>query len=208
LRAGVSSAAPGVRSLEPVDEARLDPSLAALISDLRAAVERRDVRGLMAQIGPAFRVDFDRGKGPAAFRSRWRLNAPDSDLWQVMGRLLSIGGTFYSPTLYAVPYVYTRFPVDLDPFGHVVVLQPHTPLRSVPESSGGGFKTVGTEILRLAQPLKPPARLDRMAWVNVVTAEGVTGYLPGAAVYSPAGYRAFFERQRGRWRWISLVCAD
>ena len=171
-------------------------------------MERRDVRALVAEIGPAFRVDFDGGKGPSAFRSRWRLSEPDSDLWPVLTRLLAVGGTFYSPALFAVPYVYTRFPTDLDPFEHVAVLQPDTPLRSTADLSDKGFLRAGTDIFRLTQPLRPPARLDRVAWVNVVTANGARGYLPASAVYSPAGYRAFFERQRGRWRWISLVCAD
>ena len=29
--------------------------------------------------------------------------------------LFSLGGTFYSETLYALPYVYTQFPAELDP---------------------------------------------------------------------------------------------
>lgn len=195
------------QKLEPRDEAGRDPDLRRVLNKLAAIVERRREQELLSWIGPDFRVEFSAGQGPSAFRQFWRTDQADSEIWGLLARLLAIGGTFYSPDLFAVPYVYTRFPVDLDPFGHVVALQDSVPVHrdSLPDSPI--VSTLRFDIVPAKPALRAPVRLDRMGWAPVVAA-GRPGYVSARQVWSPAGHRAFFEKRRGRWAWISLVCAD
>ncbi len=208
----VLSAAPetgtdAVRRLDPRDEASKDPELLKLVTRLKKIVGSRDTQALTALMGPTFRVDFDGGKGPLAFAHHWKPNAPDTQIWQILGRLLELGGTFYTPTLFAISYVYTKFPFDLDPFAYVVVTRVQAPLRPGPSADAAPVGKLPTGIVAVKPALKAPVRI-LPAWVKVQALNGAEGFVAGGDVYSPAGYRIFFEKRGGKWVWFSLVCAE
>jgi hypothetical protein len=173
---------------------------------LRGIVERRDDRELLALMSADFNVEFDVGKGPATFRRRWKSNARDSQVWDLLDRLLTLGGTFYSPTLFALPYVYTRFPADLDKLSHVVSVRAKVPLRQRPDAHGPEVGTLDYVILPLTTPMKPPVLLTE-PFVEVRHADWGVCHVSRSDVYSPAGHRAFFEKRQGRWHWLSLAAA-
>ena len=200
-------AADPTRKLHPVSEIERDPRLRSYVDYLKRIVSQKNERALLAEMDPRFRVEFDRGKGPVAFRKYWKPESPHTGIWNVLTRLFAIGGTFYSPSLFAIPYVYTRFPVDLDPFEYVAALRDNVAVRSGASSKSRIIATISSEFVRVTPKLKAPVRLDSMSWVRVTT-EGATGFVRSDDVYSPAAHRAFFEKRKGRWRWISLVCAE
>ena len=107
----------------PADEADREPDLAALLHKMRRLAAQRDSNGLEAIMLPTFKVEFDAGQGAAAFRRRWHSESNSSKLWGVLDRLFALGGTFYTDTLFALPYVYTKFPSDTDLLGHVVAVK-------------------------------------------------------------------------------------
>src|SRR5262245_37534952 len=92
-----SRARTGLRVLIPEDQSGRDPSLAQVLKTLRGIVGRRNDRELLALMSADFKVEFDVGKGPDAFRRQWTSNARDSQVWDLLDRLLTLGGTFYSP---------------------------------------------------------------------------------------------------------------
>jgi hypothetical protein len=173
---------------------------------LRAIVGRRDDRELLALMSPDFKVEFDVGKGPGTFRRRWHSNARDSQVWDLLDRLLTLGGTFYSPTLFALPYVYTRFPTDLDKSSHVVSVRAKVALRQRPDPRGPEVGTLDYVILPLRNPIAPPAILAD-PFAEVRHPDWGLCYVSRSDVYSPAGHRAFFEKRQGRWHWLSLAAA-
>ncbi len=78
--------------------------MAALLGKIRTLAARRDSRGLEALMLPTFRVEFDAGKGVEAFRQKWHPESADERaLGRAGKRLFSLGGTFYSDTLFAAP---------------------------------------------------------------------------------------------------------
>lgn len=193
--------------LPPVDEASRDSGLVTLLAKVRILKAQRDFRGLEALMLPTFRVEFDVGKGPAAFRRKWHPESASSALWQVLERLFSLGGTFYSDTLFGLPYVYTRFPADLDPLGHVVVVQPATRLLDGPGRDARLMSTIDNAVLPLANRLRPPVLMSAEGYLEV-KAPGIGWcFVRESDVYSPAAHRAYFEKRAGQWRWISLACA-
>jgi hypothetical protein len=196
------------RKFEPAGEIGRDASLNRYVAFLSRIVAQKDESALLTELPPTFRVEFDGGKGPVAFRRRWRSQSPESGVWKVLGRLFAMGGTFYSPTLFAIPYVYTRFPIDLDPYDYVAALKNDVPVRSQASSNASVIGKFSWELIRVSPRLKPPVRLDTVPWVGVTTAAGAAGFVNSEEVYSPAGHRVFFEQRKGKWRWISLVCAD
>jgi hypothetical protein len=196
------------RKLTPPPVQPKDRALATLLTRLRNIVSKKDAPALLSLMGPTFRVGFDAGKGPAAFQSVWQPELESSELWPLLERLLALGGTFYSRTLFCIPYVYTQFPVDLDPLSHVVVIRDQVAVRRSPDESSAVVAHLSHDIVRTAQDLAVPVRLEREAWVAVITSAGESGFVAARDVYSPAEYRVFFEKQKGVWRWLSLACAE
>lgn len=196
-----------LRRLEPRNEADKDPELLRYVSRLKKIVASRDTQALTSLMGPTFRVDFDGGKGPLAFARHWKPNAPDTAIWKILDRLLGLGGTFYTPTLFAISYVYTKFPFDLDPFSYVVVTRDQAPLRPEPSADAEPIAKLPTGIVAVKPALKAPVRV-LPSWLKVEALNGTEGFVAGEDVYSPAGYRIFFEKRGGKWVWFSLVCAE
>jgi hypothetical protein len=196
-----------LRKLTPMDEASRDPGLTALLGKVRGLASAHDSQGLEALMLPAFRAEFDAPKGPAGFHRTWHPESPSTTLWPMLDRLFSLGGTFYSETLFALPYVYTHFPDELDPLGYVVSVKAGTRLLEKP---GKDAKTVGKldyAIIPLAQRLQPPVMITSGSYFEVKVPRSGRCFVVEADIYSPAAHRAFFEKRGGRWQWISLACA-
>ena len=200
----VAPAYADLRSLRPEDQSSRDQSLQALLDAMRAIVRRQDAKALLALVAPDFKVEFDVGKGPAVFRRHWNPEMPSSLIWPLLNRLLTLGGTFYSDSLFAVPYVYTRFPLDLDWLGYVVATG-EVPLRAQSNPASARVGVLTHHIVPLAAPLAPPAMVVQAPFVAVRHPDRGVCYVAGTDVYSPAGHRVFFEKRRGEWRWLSLA---
>jgi hypothetical protein len=196
-----------LRQLKRAEGTKEDPALASLLARMRALVEKRDYRSLEALMLPVFRVEFDGGKGPAAFRKYWRPAAADSKVWSILERLLSLNGSYYSDTLFAVPYVYTHFPGDLDPLKYVVALSSDVGLLERPEPGARRVASLDHSIIALAKPLEPPVLLAADGFLEVDHPKASACFVAARDVYSPAGHRAFFEKRGGKWRWISFAAA-
>lgn len=196
-----------LRQITPPSTGRHDPPLAALIERLRGMIREHDHRALTALMGPTFRVEFDGGKGPQAFTRRWRPASPASGLWDVLGPLFSLEGHYYSETLFVVPHIVARFPIDLDPLGHVVATREGVTLHSLPEKDAPVSGRLDHVIIPLAKPMEPPVIIPPETFLEVVHPEAGRCFVSSSDVYHPAAHRAFFEKRSGRWRWISLAAA-
>ncbi|HTS61949.1 MAG TPA: hypothetical protein VMH28_07980 [Candidatus Acidoferrales bacterium] len=171
---------------------------------MRSAVASRDAAAVTALMLPTFKVEFDVGKGPQVFRRYWKPEAGESPVWEILGRLLALPGTPALPSLFCLPYLYMRFPRDLDPFAHVVA-GADTSIRDRPGPDGAVAGNLNYSIVRLAEPLAPPVIIPGGKFLAVDDPDAGHGYVAGSDVYSPAAHRMFFERRNGKWQWISLA---
>ena len=199
-----SAAQDELRSLLPEDQSARDKSLQALLGTVRTIVRRKDSKALCALMSRDFKVEFDVGKGPDVFRRQWESEASTSLAWAVLDRLLALGGTFYSDSLFALPYVYTRFPYDLDRLRYVVATG-DVAVHAEPNLASARVGVLKHAIVPLATPLTPPAMLCQQPFVAVQHPELGLCYVAGTDVYSPMGHRAFFEKRQSQWRWLSLA---
>jgi hypothetical protein len=195
------------RKLPPPSQGPRDAALTTLLSRMRRIVTERDYRSLEALMPPNFRVEFDVGQGPRVFRNHWLIESGQSPVWKILQRLLSLEGTFYSAMLYVLPYVYARFPIDLNPFEYVVAVSEEAPLFAKPETGGEQIGLLRGSIVPLAKPLEPPVIIPSEGFIEVIHPELGKCFVAASSVYSPAGHRAFFEKRKSEWRWISLAAA-
>ena len=151
-------------------------------------VGAKDLAVLQSLMLPTFRVEFDVGKGPKAFRDYWGAANSGVTLWEVLGRVLSLGGSFFSPTLFGAPYPFTRFPNDLDPLAHVVAAGANVPLLAMPQPGASQVGSLDHAIVPLAAHLSPPAVVPVASLVELDhPAIGLDFPALGVARFQPLG---------------------
>lgn len=214
----VSARPAAPRKLLPVDEAKKDASFLRFRAQLQAAIARHDVAALQKSIDPDIRHSFGADGGRQSFLARFGLEgaAPvssqpgqPSQLWAELGRVLSLGGAMVSPTEFCAPYVFARFPEDLDSFAHVVVTAVAAPVRAQPAEDAPVLETLRYDIVRRDERGGVPAATGtRPEWVRVLTPTGKSGYLHDRDVRSPIDYRACFHKEAGQWLLTTFVAGD
>jgi len=195
------------RRLPPPDDQKIDAGLNSLLEQMRSMVASRNAAALTALMLPTFRVEFDSGKGPLAFRRYWKMESRNSAVWDVLGKALAVQGTFYLPSLFCIPYFLRSFPRELDPLAYVVSVGAAATLRDRPARDGASVGTADHAIIQLAKPVSPPVIIPDNSFLAVNDPGFGSCYVAGSEVYSPAAHRMFFERRNGKWLWISLAAA-
>lgn len=188
--------------LTPVDEAAMQPDFFSFRAQLAAAVARRDAAAVLAAMDEHVRTGFGGDDGRAAFERQWLPDRPDSPLWEALGAVLALGGSFTGAQQFSAPYVYSRWPGDLDAFGHVALIASDVRLRTAPRADAAVIGRASFAMLELAGP----ATAD--GWFPVRTPDGRAGYVARTLARSPLDYRAIFERRNGRWRLVAFVSGD
>ena len=120
------------RPLPPIDEAAQRPAFFAFRARLQDAIARRDPEAILQAVHPDVRTSFGEGGGLEDFRRQWRPDAPDSPLWATLGSVLSLGGSFAADGSFRAPYVFSRWPDDVDAFEHMAVVGESVRVREGP----------------------------------------------------------------------------
>jgi hypothetical protein len=193
------------RTLLPVDEAARNPGFFSFRAALISAIARRDTAAVMDAVDPHVRVSFGDAGGIAAFRSQWKLGARDSRLWDELGTLLALGGSFDASGRFVAPYVFSQWPPSIDAFDHAAMIGSGVRVRSAPRPDAPTLTSLDFAIVKLA-PHAAGTTSD--AWTALLLPGGRTGYVASSWIRSSLRYRAFFEKRGGRWRMTTLVSGD
>jgi hypothetical protein len=189
--------------LLPVDDAATRPDFFSFRAQLQRDVARHDVNALLSVVAPDIKASFGGDDGIDDFRRMWRLGEADSRLWEELGAVLALGGTFSGPETFVAPYTFSRWPDALDAFEHVAVIGANVRLRAAPKADASTLRTVSFVVLPLARAAGVPG--DE-AWQAVQLGSGFA-YIASRFVRSPIGYRATFMF-RGRWQLVSFLAGD
>ncbi len=182
------------RSLPPRDECAADAEFARFRAQLADAVIRHDAPGFLALV--ADDIGFTRegviGPGKAEFALAWELADPDrSSLWDELIRVLAAGCARDGGRI-AAPYLYLRFPAELDPW-EAGVAGPGARLYESQDATG-------TRV-RIAWEVLEEAHLDsETGWVTVRLSDGRRGFVRREDLWSSIDYHAIFEKREGQWR--------
>lgn len=202
------AAAQTPRRLAPVDEGGSDPSFGAFRLALRDIIRKRDLPGLLGVLSAEVRSSASGETGIKEFQAMWNTASPDSALWPTLERLLALGGTFASQDgvyEFHAPYVFSRWPDDLDPREYVAITAPRVLVRVPGPRQGAVLAAVSYALVRRADGAGDP---KPGAQYPVVLGDGRAGVVDGAFVRSPLDYRAAFRKTPGGWRLIHLLAGD
>ena len=189
--------------LLPVDEASKRPDFFSFRASLQRAIARHDVAGLLAVVHPHIKNSFGGNDGIDEFRSMWKVDDPQSDVWDSLGTVLALGGAFHDADTFVAPYVFSRWPEQFDSFEHVAVTGANVRVRSLPDSTAGTLDTVSFAILPVAR-----SSTEKEGWTAVQLDKNRVGYISSAYARSPVDYRAIFRFEDRRWRLVTFVAGD
>jgi len=190
------------RQFLPVDEADLDLSLLRFRNSLVDIVKRRDTPALLAILDPEITNSFGGTGGVPEFEEQWEIFNRKSDVWKVLGSILSMGGAFVSENEFCAPYVSARFPSDLDGFEWAAIVAADVPLLAEAREEAVVIARLSYALVRTS----PERRSGD--WVMVDVEEVGTGYVRGSLVRSPIDWRAYFSKRENRWVMSALVAGD
>jgi hypothetical protein len=199
--------APGTaeaRKLPVGDECTGDQSFAAFRSQLRSAIAAKDSKRLLALTADDIEWSFGGDTGKKSFARNWALGRPaSSPLWKELSEALRLGCA-NTDGYFASPYLFARFPEHLDGFSHVVAIAPGAAAHAAPAAQSRKLAALDGDILKL-QGEDP---CESGPWCAVVLPNGRKAWVRSHQVRSPLGYRAIFQKRKGRWSMTAFIAGD
>jgi hypothetical protein len=179
-----------IRSLPPVDESGRDPALVEYLTKLKAAVAKQDRDALVALVDPNIKNGFGGEDGLAYFTPEWAL----------LQRLLDMGGA-WSGDSFSIPYVFAKFPEDLDAFEYAAITGQGVRLRQDPSTSSRIRALMYYDLVKVEEQGED--------WWKIVTLNGEPGYVSARYIASPVSYRAIFQKDdSGDWKMRAMLAGD
>lgn len=194
-------AADGPVRLYPIDDRQRSDDFRRFTVRLEKAVIKRDLKALKKLVdekvvtGPK-----DKDEGWSLFVERWHPEAADAPMWTVLTDMLDIGFEQMHPKIFVSPYYAWKFPRELDPRRHLVVVRDVVPVHAAASRDSAVVATVAFEVVQRLGAA-PQGSFD---WVRIRTFAGQEGFVAAQAVRSPITPRAQFALRDGAWKLVVL----
>lgn len=190
-------------TLKPVDQAVSRSDFYSFRAQLQSAIARRDVAALLASVDPDIRNSFGDNKGLEAFRQIWEPEDRKSRLWEALGEVLALGGSFGRDGSFVAPYVFSRWPESVDAFTHAAVVGTTVTVRAAPSASAAAVTSLSFAIVEQLDTVGP-----NESWVHVRLPRGKSGFVDRRFVRSPVDYRAIFSKRGDGWKMTAFLAGD
>jgi hypothetical protein len=206
--------APPEDQLLPVDEASKDPAFKTFRDRLQAAVAKHDRKFILDAIAPGIVNGYDLAPGREAFTREWFRDPRESPLWETLGALLALGGSFEptdegDPEFWA-PYIYSEFPEERAGLDEAVALGPAVAVRARPELAAPVTATLHHVIVKVADftPVAEKNGTGRRLWLKIINPDGSFGFVEKRELRTPSDYRACFRKIKGQWKMTLLLTGE
>ena len=197
-----------VAKFYPVDEASKEPTFFTFRARLIQAVHRRDAGYLLSILSPKIQNSFGGDGGIEEFKTTWKPERAQSELWTELANVLSLGGAFDKDGIFVAPYISAKWPEDKDSFELGAIIGEHVRVRAAPQISSSIMRELAFDIVEVPDWQKNKARGERRDWIKVKLSDGQSGYIAEEFIRSPVDYRAGFAKEQGRWVMIFFIAGD
>ena len=209
--ASIAPAPAQERKLPLIDEGASDISWLRFKKQLMAAVEKRDKQFLLSILDKNVRNQDERARGIANFRKQWELDTEDSPLWRELASALQLGAAYIRRDKggreLCAPYLLGRWPEDLEPFKHGVVISRDAPVQSEPSSASRTLGSVSYDIVTVSDwEIDDKARDAKQKWGKIRYRDR-DGYIPEEQIRSPIEQAACFVKAANGWRMTAFAPA-
>jgi hypothetical protein len=198
------------RKLPPVDEAAGDASWLRFKKQLMGAIEKRDKQFLLSILDKNVRNQDERTRGIAHFRKQWELDTADTPVWRELATALQLGGAYIKRDKrreFCAPYLLGRWPDDVGPLDHGVVISRDAAVQSEPSTSSSALGTLSYDIVYVSDwEIDDKASSVKQKWVKI-RYKNRDGYVPEEQVRSPIEQAACFVKGANGWRMTGFAPA-
>ncbi|WP_047153505.1 SH3 domain-containing protein [Aneurinibacillus tyrosinisolvens] len=198
------------------DESSKNPALSRFIVQLKATVNKKDTKALLAIVSDDVRFTFGDSNGKKEFIKHWKLdkNPQNSPIWLELQDALALGGDFAkgNSSLYFVPYLYLHFPEKYDAFTHAAIIGKDVNVRTSPNLKAKVVAQLSNEVVQMKYP--PSKEIVSLGgrtyhWIPVMTLDGKKGYVVEKYVRSSVDYRMGIQKNKaGAWKISLFVTGD
>lgn len=199
----------------PKEDSAADKEFALFISKFKKDIKEKNIKSLKKSIAPDVAFNIEE-YGIEGFLKIWKLDkdAKNSEFWNEMKKILSMGSAYYNEekTSYAYPYLFVAFPENYDSYEYAAATGKKVNVRKAPSSKSPVVETLDYEIVKTvnAEPYPKKEKIDGFngIWIQVITSSGKKGYIFSRYIHSPIGHRAIFEKRDNVWLMTAFVSGD
>lgn len=200
--------------IEPINQSQLNDELAVVLDKLVKIAEQKSVNQLMQYISKNVLNDFKGSTGHEDFKTAWSLSgstAKQSEVWQLLRKLIKIGGTFENDSTYVTPFIFSTFPDGYEIKDFAAITGTHVRMRDEPNLQGEVVTELDYEVVKLGDPSKSVVQQlgsEKYPWVEIIRQNKEKGFVYGQYLYSPADYRIQLSNTSGKWMITHLVSGN
>lgn len=184
------------RRLPPGDESVQDPAFSRFLTRLRTVSRQQDGAALRALCAEDVITGIDATPGPAELQKKMQAGG-----WKQLETVLGMGAARYERG-FVLPYLFAKFPEDLEAFEYMVAIRPGAALRSAGRADAPVVCPLDYDILRVAD-----ARPVH-GWIRATRLDGLRGWAAESDVRSPGAERIFLEVRNGAWKITAWAAGD
>lgn len=205
-----ASALPQERKLALVDEGAKDISWLRFKKRLSDAIAKRDKQFLLSILDKNIRNQNERARGIENFRKQWELDTPDTAVWRELTSALQLGAAYITRDKrreLCAPYLLGKWPDDIEPVHHGVVIARDTNVQAEPAMSSAVIGKLSYDVVQVTDwEVDDKASSAQQKWVRVRYRDR-DGYVLDEHVRSPIEQAACFIKVGSNWRMTAFAPA-
>jgi hypothetical protein len=167
---------------------------------LAAAIEARDIDGVVALAAGDVKLDFGGGSGSVELRRR--LADPSLGLWGELDTLMTLGCSANEQGGITIPWFFDQDMGETDPYYAMLVMGEDVPLLERPDPAARPVATISWDLVEIAS-LNPESPYQRVEF-----GDKQVGFIATDKLRSLIDYRLTASSRNDRWRIISFVAGD
>ncbi len=214
---GISQKAANEIKVFPIDESKTDSSISSFIKTLKNIALKKDTTSLFRIIDTNILTSYGGMQiGKRDFIRNWDLNNPDSsEVWNVITRLIRLGGVFDTvdeKRVFCLPYanagrfinpiILANKDMEFDPYFTLICLKPKVPVFVKPDQKSliVGYLSYDL-VMNNFQATQKQNTLDGINWASISTFDSkIVGWVINDSFYSIGGWKIIIEKIDNEWR--------
>ena len=198
------------RKLPLVDEGAGDVSWLRFKKRVSDAIASRDKQFLLSILDRNVRNQTEKTRGVAEFRKQWELDTADTPVWRELQTALQLGSAYVKRDGGArelcAPYVLGKWPPDVHPFDHGVVISRDSTVQAEPANGSAALGRLSYDIVEVTDWEIDDRKDPKQKWVKIRYGKR-DGYVLEEHVRSPVEQAACFVKAGNAWRMTGFAPA-
>jgi hypothetical protein len=188
------------QKLNFIDEGKSDSSFMNFRKELTNAVSGKDTQFIISKLDSNIISGYGDDSGIKNF-SEIYLKNDKINLWEIMKRIIPLGGTFnYNHDFFTAPYIFANWPDTLDAAKNTAIIGDSVRVYDEPCTCANVIYRFTYDIVKIDDTY-----FNRKEWEEVFLPDNTKGFIENKYVYSPLDYRLGFSRINNKWKINFLI---